>query len=153
MQSLNPFKSKYVLQWLFKDTGRYFPFFSYFLLVLTGFSQRFYSNSLLLNVFHCWLLPLFIMSTWGSGVPLIPPFAPLGTWTNVVPATLVVDPFLISHNFLLLVLLPQKFLVNFLFWDVPRELTFGPSSFKASNLTFSDSAFGCLFLCHFSQVS
>ena len=44
-----------------------------------------------------------------------PPFAPLGTRTNVVLATLVAGPFLISHNFLLLVFLPQKSLADFLF--------------------------------------
>ena len=61
-----------------------------------------------------------------------PPFAPLGTRTNVVLATLVTGPFLISHNFLLLVFLPQKSLADFLFYGVLRELTFNHSSFKAS---------------------
>ena len=60
------------------------------------------------------------------------PFAPLVTRTNVVPATLVASPFLIPHYFLLLGFLPQKPLANFPFWGVLKELTFGPSSFKAS---------------------
>ena len=49
-----------------------------------------------------------------------------------MPATLVAGPFLISHNFLLLVLFPQKPLADFLFWGVPREPTFNLSSFKVS---------------------
>ena len=60
------------------------------------------------------------------------PFVPLGTKTNVVPATLVASPFLIPHYFLLLEFFPQKPLVDFLFWGVLKELTFDPSSFKAS---------------------
>ena len=46
--------------------------------------------------------------------------------------TLVAGPFLVSHNFLLLVLFSQKPLADFPFWDVPRELTSNLSSFKAS---------------------
>ena len=60
-------------------------------------------------------------------------FALLGTRTIVVPATLVAGPFLISHNFLLLVLLPQKSPADFPFWGVPKEMTFSPFSFKASH--------------------
>ena len=60
-------------------------------------------------------------------------FALLGTRTIVVPATLVAGPFLISHNFLLLVLLPQKSPTDFPFWGVPKEMTFSPFSFKASH--------------------
>jgi len=44
----------------------------------------------------------------------------------------MVGPFLISHNFLLLVFLSQKSLADFPFWGVLKELTFGPFSFKAS---------------------
>ena len=66
--------------------------------------------------------------------------------------TLVAGPFLISHNFLLLVLLPQKSLADFPFWGVLKELTFDPSSFKASH-PFLDLAFGSPSSCHFSQVS
>ena len=47
-------------------------------------------------------------------------------------ATLVAGPFLISHNFLILVFLSQKSFADFSFRVVLRELTFGPSSFKAS---------------------
>ena len=61
-------------------------------------------------------------------------FALLGTKTIVVPATLVAGLFLISHNFLLLVLLPQKSPADFPFQGVPKELTFSPFSFKASSL-------------------
>ena len=60
-------------------------------------------------------------------------FALLGTKTIVVPATLVAGLFLISHNFLLLVLLPQKSPADFPFWGVPKEMTFSPFSFKASH--------------------
>ena len=66
------------------------------------------------------------------GYHWFPPFVPLGTRTNVVPTTLVASPFLIPHYFLLLGFLPQKHLANFPFWGVLKELTFGPSSFKAS---------------------
>ena len=49
-----------------------------------------------------------------------------------MPATLVAGPFLVSHNFFLLVFFPQKFLADFPFWGVFKELTSNLSSFKAS---------------------
>ena len=69
-----------------------------------------------------------------SGTTDSPHLPVLGTKTNVVSATLVASPFLIFHNFLLLVFLPQKPPVDFPFWGVLKELTFGPSSFKAFTL-------------------
>ncbi|KAK9984537.1 hypothetical protein SO802_034062 [Lithocarpus litseifolius] len=82
-----------------------------------------------------------------------PPFAPLDTRTNVMPATLVAGPFLIPHYFLLSGFLLQKPLADFLFWGVLKSC---PLIFLLSRLldpTFLDSTFGCLSLSHFSQVS
>ena len=76
--------------------------------------------------------PFYSVILGFSGYHCFPPFAHLGTRINVVPATLVAGPFLIPHYFLLLGFLPQKPLVNFSFWGVPKELTFGSSSFKSS---------------------
>ena len=74
----------------------------------------------------------------------------LGTRTNVVSATLVISPFCISHNFLLLVFLPQKSPADFPLWGVFKELR---PFFLQGLSPFSDSTFGCFSSCHFSQVS
>ena len=53
-----------------------------------------------------------------------PPFALLGTITNVVSATLVAGPLLIAYYFLLLRFFLQKSLADFLVMGGPRWLTF-----------------------------
>ena len=129
---LNPsmFSSGY-----FGDTGQYFPLFSYFLWILTAFYQWFYSNSLLLNIpLLLAASPFYSVILRLQGTTDSPHLPLLGTRTNIVSTTLVAGPFLISHNFLLLVLLPQKSPANFPFWGVLKDMTFDPSSFKASHL-------------------
>ena len=66
-------------------------------------------------------------------------------------ATLVVGPFHVSHNFLLLVLFPQNPLVDFPLWGVFKELTSNLSSFKASHL-FQTNFFRLTFLAAFLFV-
>ena len=78
-----------------------------------------------------------------------PPFALLGTITNVVSTTLVTSPFLIPHYFLLLRFLLQRPLANFPVLGVlegwPLFLPF-PSLLDS---TFLDPTFGYFPFCHF----
>ena len=102
----------------------------------SGISLSFLNDSTLIHC--CWMpftvgcFPFYNVILGFPRYHWFPPFAPLGTRTNVMLATLVAGPFLIPHYFLLFGVLPQKPLVAFPFWGVLKELTFGPSSFKAS---------------------
>lgn len=78
-----------------------------------------------------------------------PSFAPLGTSTNVVPATLVAGPFLIPHYFLLLRFLLQKPLADFPVLGGPRRLTFGLSFSKTFRFHFFRLTFWLLSLLSF----
>ena len=70
-----------------------------------------------------------------------PPFAALGTKTNVVSATLVVGPFLVLHYFPFLRFPLQKPLADFLVLGGPRGLTFDPSFSKTSRFHIFRSTF------------
>ena len=95
-----------------------------------------YSNTLRFPRYH-WFLP----------------FAPLGTKTNVVSATLVASFFLIPHYFLLLRFLLQKPLAYFPIRGVLKgEHLFLPIP-RLPDSIFSDPPFGCFSFCHFSQVN
>ena len=98
-------------------------------------------------------LPFYSVILRFLGYHWFPPFAPLGTKTNVVSATLVAGPFLILPYFLLLRFLLQKPLADFPVLRDPRRLTFVLSFSKASRFHFSDPPFGCFPFCHFFQVS
>ena len=75
------------------------------------------------------------------GYHRFPSFVVLGTITNVVLASLVANPFLIPHYFLLLRFLLQKPLVDFPILGGPRRLVIVPSFFKASRFHFFKPTF------------
>ena len=75
------------------------------------------------------------------GYHRFPLFIVLGTITNVVLASLVANPFLIPHYFLLLRFLLQKPLVDFPILGGPRRLVIVPSFFKASRFHFFKPTF------------
>ena len=81
-----------------------------------------------------------------------PLFAPLGTRTSVVSATLMVGPFLILHYFPLLRFPLQKPLVDFLVLGVLKGWPLIFSFPRLLNSTFSGSPFGYFPLSHFSQM-
>ena len=86
------------------------------------------------------------------GYHWFPLFAPLGTRTIVVLATLVAGPFLILHYFPRLRFPLQKPLADF---PILGVLKGWPLIFPFPRLldsTFSNSPFGCFPLCHFSQM-
>ena len=113
---------------------------SFSFLSFLEFWQSFLNDSTLVHC--CWMLFTFgYFPFYGVilGFPRyywFPQFAPLGTRTNVVLAKLVAGPFFISYYFLLLEFIPPKLLADFPFWGVLKELTFCPSSFKASRSHF-----------------
>ena len=75
-------------------------------------------------------------------------FPPLFPW---VPEPMSCQPFwwlvfsLFSHSFLLLMPFPQKLLVDFPFWGVPREWLLISLPSRLLHLIFSDSAFSATF--------
>ena len=79
-------------------------------------------------------------------------FPPLFPW---VPEPMSCQPFwwlvfsLFSHSFLLLMPFPQKLLVDFPFWGVPREWLLISLPSRLLHLIFSDSAFRPPFLSSF----
>ena len=117
------------------------------------FWQSFLNDSTLVHC--CWMLftvgyfPFYSVILGFLGYHWFFPFAPLGTRTNVLPATLVVDSFLVPHYFLLLGFLPHNPLADFPFWGVLKELTFSPSSFKASRSHIFKLNFWLFFLLSF----
>ena len=111
---------------MLEDTGWYFPHFSLFLN-----SDRVFSRVFFFTLIHwCWMpftvgCPSFYSVILGFlGYHWFPPFALLGTITNVVSTTLVAGPLLIPYYFLLLRFFLQKSLADFLVMGGPRWLTF-----------------------------
>ena len=107
--------------------------FCFFWVFWQSFLNDSCSDSLLLNTPSMLAAFPFYSVILGFRIPLIPLL-----WLLGVPEPLLCQPFLttdsffVSHSFLLLMHFPQKLLVDFPFWSVPRELTSNLSFFKAS---------------------
>ena len=136
MQNLNPFKSKYVLWWLFWDTRWYFYFFYYFLwafyrvflMILLWFTLAECHSMLAASLFYSVILRF-------RGTTDSPPLLP---W---VPEPMLCQPFwwLVLSLFLIIFFFFFSFGVVSLkasywlpLWVVLRGLTSNISSLKAS---------------------
>ena len=80
-----------------------------------------------------------------------PPFAALGTRTNVVSATLVASPFLIFSLYFSFEISPKKFPIDIPFLRGVLRANFQSSLPKAFRCSFSDLPFGCFSFVIFSE--
>ena len=81
-----------------------------------------------------------------------PPFAVMGTRTNVVLQHWWLVPSLFSHYFLFLRFLLQKPLAKFPILGGSKGVTSNLSFPKTSRYHFLDQLFGCFTFCHFLQI-
>ena len=148
-----PLNSSVLSSGCWKISNDVFPHFSLFLNSDKVFSRIF-------TPIHCFWMPFTVSCFPFCSVILgflgyhwFPLFAPLGTRTNVVSATLMAGPFLILHYLPFWRFPLQKPLADFPVLRGPRKLTFDLSFSKASRFHIFRPTFWLLSLLSFSQVS
>ena len=139
---------------MFEDTRRYFPFFCYFVWVFNRvFSMILFYFIVAKCLFTIGCFPFLQCHPRVPRYYWFPSFAPLSIRANVVPATLVSGPFLVSQIYFFWYFFSKSLLLTFRY-GVSLEswlLISLPSRFL--NLTFLDSVFLMSFLLSFSRVS